>query len=155
DEHHLHGDDHRCCQSETCRCRAARDQVQPGSGQSGVGAERPPSAAPRSSSSVATKWQIWRVANQDYPSSMRGHPPPANREVAMKASHWIIAAAAFVFAEPVQAGINDPEVIIYRVPGVLDFGNTPSAGIATSFHCTNFSGVAENIRFVTRAFNGG
>src|SRR5262249_30208880 len=34
-------------------------------------------------------------------------------------------------------------------------GNTPSAGIATSFHCTNFSGVVENIRFVTRAFNGG
>src|SRR5262245_59318586 len=30
-------------------------------------------------------------------------------EALMKAIHWIIAAAAFVFAEPVQAGINDPE----------------------------------------------
>ena len=36
----------------------------------------------------------------------------------MKAIHWIIAAAAFLFAEPVQAGVNDPEVIIYRFPGI-------------------------------------
>ena len=72
----------------------------------------------------------------------------------MKAIHWIIAAAALACAEPVQAGVNDPEVIIYRFPGVLDFGNTPSTGIATSFHCTNFSGVPENIRFVTRLSNG-
>jgi hypothetical protein len=40
----------------------------------------------------------------------------------MKAIHWIIAAAAFAFVQPAQAGINDPEVIIYRFPGVLDNG---------------------------------
>jgi hypothetical protein len=72
----------------------------------------------------------------------------------MKAIHWTIAAAAFAFVQPAQAAQSDPEVIIYRFPGVLDLGNTPSAGIATSFHCTNFSGVPENIRFVTRLSNG-
>jgi hypothetical protein len=30
----------------------------------------------------------------------------------MKAIHWTIAAAAFACTEPVQAGVNDPEVII-------------------------------------------
>jgi hypothetical protein len=32
----------------------------------------------------------------------------------MKPIHWIIAAAAFACVEPAQAGVNDPEVIIYR-----------------------------------------
>ena len=68
----------------------------------------------------------------------------------MKASHWIIAAAALTCAEPVQAGVNDPEVIIYRFPGVKDDGSGSFVGTATVFHCTNFSGATENIRFVTR-----
>jgi hypothetical protein len=69
----------------------------------------------------------------------------------MKAIHWIIAAAAFasVLPAPADAATFDPEVIIYRFPGVTD-----NAGMATVFFCTNFSGVTENIRFVTRAFNG-
>jgi hypothetical protein len=68
----------------------------------------------------------------------------------MKAIHWTTAAVAFVFAEPVQAGINDPEVIIYRFSGVRDDGGVTNAGVATVFHCTNFSGQLENIRLVTR-----
>jgi len=68
----------------------------------------------------------------------------------MKAIHWIIAAAALACTEPVQAGVNDPEIIIYRFPGVLDDGSANNAGVATSFHCTNFSGAFENIRLVTR-----
>ena len=71
----------------------------------------------------------------------------------MKAIHWIIAAAALAFAGPVQAATTDPEVIIYRFPGVLDNG-AGNAGAATVFHCTNFSGALENIRLVTRASNG-
>ena len=67
----------------------------------------------------------------------------------MKAIHWIIAVAALAFVQPAQAGINDPEVIIYRFPGVRE-----GQGIATVFFCTNFSGVTENIRFVTRFSNG-
>ena len=73
----------------------------------------------------------------------------------MKAIRWIIAAAALACTEPVQAGINDPEVIIYRFPGVTDNGGGVGTGVATVFHCTNFSGVTENIRFVTRRFDGG
>ena len=72
----------------------------------------------------------------------------------MKAIHWIIAAAAFAFGQAAQAGINDPEVIIYRFPGVFDNGGDIDMGTATVFHCTNFSGVPENTRFVTRDFDG-
>src|SRR5262245_50821968 len=71
----------------------------------------------------------------------------------MKAIHWTIAATALACTEPVQAGINDPEVIIYRFPGVRDDGGASEAGVATSFHCTNFSGVTENVRFATRNFD--
>jgi hypothetical protein len=69
----------------------------------------------------------------------------------MKAIHWITAAAALACTEPVLAGINDPEVIIYRFPGVTD---APTPRIATVFLCTNFSGATENIRYVTRFNNG-
>jgi len=68
----------------------------------------------------------------------------------MKASQWIIAAAALACAAPAQAGVNDPEKIIYRGSGVLDNGGADFSGLATAFHCTNFSGVNENIRFVIR-----
>jgi len=67
----------------------------------------------------------------------------------MKAIHWTIAAAALVCADPAQAAVNDPEVIIYRFPGVRAAG-PDNTGVQTSFHCTNFSGLIENIRFVTR-----
>src|SRR5262245_52594046 len=95
-----------------------------------------------------------RVAISDYPSSKRGHPPPANREDVMKAIHWIIAAAALAFVQPVQAATTDPEVIIYRFPGVFDDGSATGLGTATVFHCTNVSGVNETIRFVTRGASG-
>jgi len=72
----------------------------------------------------------------------------------MKAIHWIIAAAALTCAEPVQAGVNDPEIIIYRFPGVRDDGNPDGVGVATVFHCTNFSGTTENLRLVTREIFG-
>jgi hypothetical protein len=75
-------------------------------------------------------------------------------EALVKAIHWIIAAAALACTEPVQAAIGDPEVIIYRFPGVTDYRGADNVGVATSFHCTNFSGVTENIRFVTRGSGG-
>jgi hypothetical protein len=73
----------------------------------------------------------------------------------MKSIHSIIAALglAFVLSAPANAAINDPEVIIYRFPGVTDSGGF-NTGVATVFHCTNFSGATENIRFVTRAADG-
>ena len=66
----------------------------------------------------------------------------------------VSAALAIGMAAPASAGVNDPEVIIYRFPGVRDNGGANNTGIATSFHCTNFSGVPENIRFATRQFEG-
>jgi len=65
----------------------------------------------------------------------------------------VSAAVAIGMAAPASAGVNDPEIIIYRFPGVLNLGNANS-GVATSFHCTNFSGANENIRFVTRGVDG-
>jgi hypothetical protein len=63
----------------------------------------------------------------------------------------ISAALAIGMAAPAAAATSDPEVIIYRFPGVTDNGGAGNAGVATVFHCTNFSGVQENVRLVTRA----
>jgi hypothetical protein len=40
------------------------------------------------------------------------------------------------------------------VSGLRDTGSASNVGVATSFHCTNFSAVAEKIRFVLRDFPG-
>src|SRR5262249_6493501 len=83
-----------------------------------------------------------------------GQPDAGKREDVMKVIHWIIAAAAFAFVQPATAGVSDPEIIIYRVPGVVDNGAAANTGVATVFSCTNFSGVTEDVRFVTRDLNG-
>src|SRR5262245_46563954 len=64
------------------------------------------------------------------------------REELMKAIHSMVAALglAVVLPAPTNAATADPEVIIYRFPGVLDDGSAGQTGVATSFHCTNFSG---------------
>ena len=67
----------------------------------------------------------------------------------------VSAALAIGMAGPAVAGVNDPEIIIYRFPGVFDDGSTTQVGTATAFHCTNFSGVLENVRIVTRGSGGG
>jgi hypothetical protein len=88
----------------------------------------------------------------------------------MKIMRCVILAAAIPFALPAlavdQPGILPPgisvgpaavggtELILYRFPGVFDNGGIDNTGVATSFHCTNFSGAPENIRFVTRAADG-
>jgi len=72
----------------------------------------------------------------------------------MKAIHWTIAAAALAFVQPAQAAQFDPEVIIYRFSGVRETGGAPATGVATAFHCTNFSGVTETLRIVIRSASG-
>src|SRR3954469_25335351 len=57
-------------------------------------------------------------------------------------------------AAPVLAAQADPEIIIYRFPGVLNRGAAANVGVATAFHCTNFSGAAENVRIVLRIKTG-
>jgi len=61
-----------------------------------------------------------------------------------------VAAIAVGLAAPASAGQMDPEILIYRFPGVRDDGGDTNIGVATAFHCTNFSGQLENIRLVTR-----
>jgi len=71
----------------------------------------------------------------------------------MKTLRWIIAFATLAVTPPAHAGINDPEVIIYRYFGVVDNGGPANTGAATVFLCTNYSGVSEIIRIVLRQFN--
>src|SRR5262245_7251000 len=73
----------------------------------------------------------------------------------MKAIYWMVAVAGIAFVQPAQAqGVGSTEIILYRFPGVRDNGGAPNMGVATSFHCTNFSGATEIIRIVIRQFSG-
>jgi len=72
----------------------------------------------------------------------------------MNALRSMLATAALALVTPAQAGVNDPELIIYRASGVLDNGGAASTGTATAFSCTNFSGVGELIRVVVRGATG-
>jgi len=74
----------------------------------------------------------------------------------METIYRIIAVAAIAFGLPAsaEAAQTDPEVIIYRFPGVRDDGSLAFVGVATVFHCTNFSGANEIIRWVTRDSGG-
>src|SRR6266568_2250690 len=86
---------------------------------------------------------------------MLEHPAQA-REAMMKVVRWMTAVAGIAFVLPVQTldralgAIGDPELILYRFPGVRDDGGGLNAGVATSVHCTNFSGTTETIRYVVR-----
>ena len=68
----------------------------------------------------------------------------------MRSIHSMIAtmALAFVFPAAATAAVGDPELILYRVTGITANGGS------TQLICTPFSGVTENIRFVTRDTNG-
>ena len=48
----------------------------------------------------------------------------------------LVAVPGIAFVQPAQAAQTDPEVIIYRFPGIRDDGGTSFTGIATVFHCT-------------------
>ena len=78
-------------------------------------------------------------------------PSTTERNMKKIQSVLVSAAVAIGIAAPASAATTDPEVIIYRFSGVRDDGSNDNFGVATVFHCTNFSGVTENIRFVTRA----
>ena len=66
----------------------------------------------------------------------------------------VIAGLSLATMLPAAAASTDPEVIIYRFPGVLDDGSAGQSGVATSFHCTSFSGAVEIVRIVVRNFDG-
>ena len=53
------------------------------------------------------------------------------------------------------AMIDDITALAAAVAGVVfDDGSSANVGTATAFHCTNFSGVQENVRIVTRSQGG-
>jgi hypothetical protein len=64
----------------------------------------------------------------------------------MQSLRYLIAVAALAFTMPAQAAVGDPEVILYRTAGVVD----ADSGWATTFLCTNFSGVNGTLTVVTR-----
>jgi hypothetical protein len=66
----------------------------------------------------------------------------------------LVLGLSFVAASPAAAAVGDPELIIYRFAGVRDNGGAVGVGITTVFLCTNFSGVDETVRWVTRADSG-
>src|SRR5262249_32182544 len=70
----------------------------------------------------------------------------------MNSVRCMIAVAALAFTMPAQAAVGDPEVLIYRVAGAVDDGG--GGGLATSFFCTNFSGVAETLQILLRDPDG-
>ena len=86
----------------------------------------------------------------------------------MKLLSFVVAVAIISAILPAQAqdragraqsagaplAITDPLKLIYRVSGVADNGGGANAGVATAFHCTNFSQVTETISFVVRNFDG-
>ncbi|HET6378524.1 MAG TPA: hypothetical protein VFG05_09505 [Methylocella sp.] len=90
----------------------------------------------------------------------------------MKMQSWIfpLAAAGIAFALPGYAAdrakeggpqavtpqaLTYPQQIIYRVSGVRDDGQKPELGVATSFHCTNWSNLPEKLAIAVYNFNGG
>lgn len=88
----------------------------------------------------------------------------------MNKAFWLLGLAFVGFAFPADAldraqmpnstrlerpeATTDPLKGIYRVSGVRDNGGAINTGVATSFHCTNFSTVTENIRYLILNFNG-
>jgi hypothetical protein len=88
----------------------------------------------------------------------------------MKAVPWIIAVAAIASVLPAHAQDRapfkppprafGPAVVggafsqIYVISGVRDNAAAINTGVATSFHCTNLSGVSESLAFVVQAFDG-
>jgi hypothetical protein len=70
----------------------------------------------------------------------------------MKAIHRMVAVMAVVSGLSVHAmaATSDPEVVLYRFPGVRNEGFTDNIGVATLFHCTVYSGTQESLRFVLR-----
>ena len=88
--------------------------------------------------------------------SIVGHFRPGTEGTVMTKIHALVVSAALAIgmAAPASAATTDPEVLIYRFPGVTDDGGGSFVGVATVFHCTNFSGATETIRYVTRDVDG-
>src|SRR5438067_1796891 len=74
----------------------------------------------------------------------------------MRTDGFIVAAMAFSFiltAHPASSAVGDPQQYVYIFPGVRDNGGGAGTGVATSVHCTSFSGSTETLRFIVFNFD--
>ena len=66
----------------------------------------------------------------------------------------LAAATSATLIVEAHATVLDPLQVIYLFSGARDDGGGASDGVATSVHCTSFSGVSETLQFQARDFNG-
>jgi len=74
----------------------------------------------------------------------------------MRTSRLMIAAAILAFilpTHPAKPGVGDPLISLYFFPGVRDNGGAALTGVATSVHCSNFSGQTEKIEYSVTNFD--
>jgi hypothetical protein len=79
--------------------------------------------------------------------------PPNHREDTMK-QHLIIVTLVAALAQPAGAVTFPSLTTIYVGSGVRDDGGASGVGSATTFHCSNVSGVAATIRFLVLYSDG-
>lgn len=65
----------------------------------------------------------------------------------MRLAANLCAAALLAILFSAQAARAQPSTIIYLVPGVVDGGESPNTGRATTFLCTSIAGSPQEIRF--------
>jgi hypothetical protein len=67
----------------------------------------------------------------------------------------VAVAFAATFAQPVSAVTFPSLTTIYLGSGVKDDGSATNTGTATTFHCSNVSGVTTTVRFLVLRADGG
>src|SRR5262245_49171570 len=67
------------------------------------------------------------------------------------AAGWVVASGLPAFAQDAPGATTDPEVVIYRLSGIIDTGN---GVLVTLFTCSNRSSVEEGVRIAVRSVTG-
>jgi hypothetical protein len=63
-----------------------------------------------------------------------------------------LALLGFIAAAPVAVAQNQP-VPLYLFPGLFDNGGAAQMGVASAFHCSNFSGTPQTVQVVVYNYN--
>src|SRR5262249_18746715 len=72
----------------------------------------------------------------------------------MKIGKWIVAAALIGFALPARAATTDPMKVLYVWSGARDSGESVEAGVASTIHCSSFSGTSELLQIAVKNGSG-
>jgi hypothetical protein len=65
-----------------------------------------------------------------------------------------LALLGFIAAAPVAVAQNQLPYYLYLFPGVFDNGGGGQLGVASAFHCSNFSGTPQTVQVVVYNYNG-